>query len=53
MMIRQTRFPDSKRAPHQRLRIRKTVRGLKQRSQIVQADGHLGMIRAEACLVYR
>ncbi len=36
------------RAPHRRLGLGKTVRGLKQRRQIVQADGHLGMTGAEA-----
>jgi hypothetical protein len=39
---------NGKRAPRQGLGLRKPVRGLKQRRQIVQADGHLGMAGAEA-----
>ena len=34
-----------------RLGLRQPVRGLKQLRQIVEADGHLGVIRAEALLV--
>ena len=36
VMIRQARFLDGQRAPHQRLRFRKPIRGFKQQPQIVQ-----------------
>ena len=51
VMIRQARFQDGQRAPHQGLGLRKAVRGLKQLRQIVQVSGHVGMTGAEAFLV--
>ncbi len=42
---------DSERAAHQRLGLGKTVRGLKQRRQIVEVSGHIGMTGAEAFFV--
>ena len=42
---------DGERAAHQGLGLGKPVRVLKQLRQIVEADGHLGMLGAEAFLV--
>ena len=42
---------DGERAAHQRLRLGDPVGGLQQLGQIVEADGHVGMVGAEAPLV--
>jgi hypothetical protein len=42
---------DGQGAPHQRLGLGKTVRVLEQRSQVVEADGDVGVFAAEGSLV--
>src|SRR5262249_51795469 len=43
---------DCERAPHQRLGLAEPVGGLEQPGQVVEGDGHVGMLGAEALLAW-
>ena len=44
---------DRQGSAHQRLRLRQAVGGLQQRSQVVETNGHVGMLAAVAGLIDR